>query len=93
MNTDISTVITIELLAKIKHQYHLQWHGTHGVIHWSRVYENGMKLSEHEGVNVKVVQYFSVFHDSRRKNEYDDKHHGKRGAELALRCMVDGEYR
>ena len=78
------SIITIELLAKIKHQYRLKWHGTHGVIHWSRVYENGIKLAEQAGVNAKVVQYFSVFHDSRRKNEHWDNKHGSRGAQLAL---------
>jgi len=77
-------LITIELLTKIKEQYRLQWHGTHGVIHWSRVYENGIRLAEQDGVNEKVLQYFSVFHDSRRRNENCDKNHGNRGAELAV---------
>lgn len=83
------SIITIELLAKIKKQYRLHWHGTHGVIHWSRVYENGMKLAEQDGVCAKVVQYFSVFHDSRRKNEDRDKNHGSRGAQLALTMRDD----
>lgn len=88
-------VITIDLLAKIKDQYRLNWMGTHGVIHWNRVYENGLKLAEQDGVNVRVVQLFSVFHDSQRKNEHRDRHHGKRGAELAgeLRryCPLDDD--
>jgi uncharacterized protein len=78
------SAVTIELLAKIKNQYCLSWHGTHGVIHWSRVYENGMRLVEQDGVNVKVLQLFSIFHDSRRRNESRDKNHGSRGAQLAL---------
>ena len=78
-------VVTIELIAEIKRNYCLNWHGTHGILHWSRVYENGMKLAEQDGVNAKVVQLFSVFHDSQRKNEHVDKHHGKRGAELATK--------
>ncbi len=76
-------IITAELLSIIKEQYQLKWSGTHGVIHWSRVYENGMRLAEQQGVNVRVVQLFSVFHDSQRRNEHRDKNHGKRGAELA----------
>ena len=76
-------IITAELLSIIKEQYQLRWHGTHGVIHWNRVYENGMRLAEQQGVNVRVVQLFSVFHDSQRRNEHRDKNHGKRGAELA----------
>ncbi len=76
--------ITIEVLVEIKHQYRLSWYGTHGVIHWSRVYENGMRLAEQDGVNRKVLQLFSIFHDSRRRNENWDKSHGNRGAQLAL---------
>ncbi len=78
------STITIEVLTKIKHQYRLAWHGTHGVIHWSRVFENGMKLAEQDGVNRKVLQLFSIFHDSRRRNEHWDRNHGNRGAQLAL---------
>jgi uncharacterized protein len=87
------SIITLELLSEIKAHYCLDWYGTHGVIHWSRVYENGMKLAEQPGVNKHVVQLFSVFHDSQRKNENGDKDHGKRGAQLArnLRtyCSLD----
>jgi len=50
MNDNSNSIsITIELLEKIKHQYCLTWHGTHGVIHWNRVYENGIKLAEQDG--------------------------------------------
>ena len=79
----MSAVITAELLAMIKSQYRLPWHGTHGVIHWSRVYDNGMRLAEQDGVNIRVVQLFSIFHDSRRRNEHRDNGHGSRGAKLA----------
>ncbi len=87
------STITIDLLLKIKQHYRLNWHGTHGVIHWSRVYENGIRLASQEGVNEKVVHLFSIFHDSQRKNESWDKNHGKRGAELAFKlrdlCPLD----
>ena len=76
-------IITIELLAKIKEHYRLRWMGTHGIIHWHRVYQNGIRLSTQDGVNAGVVQLFSIFHDSRRRNEHWDRKHGKRGAELA----------
>lgn len=75
--------ITSQLLRKIRQHYVLDWYGTHGVVHWSHVYENGMKLAEQEGVNKKVVQLFAVFHDSRRLNEGVDDGHGPRGAQLA----------
>lgn len=87
------SAVTIELLTEIRHHYRLNWHGPHGVVHWNRVYENGMKLAEQDGVIVKIVQLFSVFHDSQRKNENLDKNHGKRGAELAVKlrslCPLD----
>ncbi len=79
------SIITIELLAKIKEHYPLNWHGTHGIIHWHRVFQNGIKLSEQQGVNRKVVQLFSIFHDSQCKNEHTDPHHGNRGSQLALK--------
>ncbi len=78
-------IISIDLLVKIKKQYRLKWHGTHGVIHWNRVFDNGIKLAEQEGVNTRVVQLFSVFHDACRRNEHWDRNHGKRGAELAVK--------
>ena len=59
------------------------------LIHWSRVYENGVKLAEQDGVNIKVVQFFSIFHDSQRRNESTDKGHGDRGAQLALKMRAD----
>jgi len=88
-NRNNPTVVTIELLKRIKQQYRLPWHGTHGVIHWNRVYENGIKLAEQDGVNTKVVQFFSIFHDSQRKNEGTDNKHGNRGAKLALKMRDD----
>jgi len=78
-------MISLEILIQIKNHYRLDWYGTHGVIHWSRVYQNGMKLAEQEGVNRTVVQLFSVFHDAQRRNENHDENHGGRGAQLALR--------
>ncbi len=88
-NRNKPTVITIELLERIKHQYLLNWHGTHGVSHWSRVYENGIKLAEQDKVNTQVVQLFSVFHDSQRRNESTDNNHGGRGAQLAQEMRED----
>ncbi len=82
---DLLSIITIELLAEIKKHYQLNWHGTHGIIHWSRVYDNGIKLSEQPGVNSKVVQLFSIFHDSQRHNEHTDPQHGNRGSQLAIK--------
>lgn len=63
--------------------YALPWDGTHGVAHWARVLENGLRLANVTGANVEIVQLFAVLHDSRRVNEGTDDGHGRRGAELA----------
>ena len=86
MNEDC-TIISIELLAAIKVQFHIDWEGIHGISHWARVYSNGMRLSEQTGANTKVVQLFAAFHDSRRYNESRDDRHGPRGAELAAEFL------
>ncbi len=79
------SIISITLLATIKKHYKLRWMGTHGVMHWSRVYKNGVILSDQTGVNRNVLELFSILHDSQRHNEHTDKNHGKRGAELAIK--------
>jgi uncharacterized protein len=78
-------IISQQLLNTIKTHYSLPWFGTHGIVHWSRVYENGILLAEQAGVQTEVVQLFAVFHDSQRENEHRDPAHGSRGAELALK--------
>lgn len=76
--------ISSELISAIREQFRISWHGIHGISHWARVYDIGMKLADQTGANKRVVQLFSVFHDSRRHNEDHDPKHGPRGAELAM---------
>jgi uncharacterized protein len=64
--------------------YALPLNGDHGVAHWARVLENGLRLSEETGANAEVVQLFAVLHDSRRVNEVTDPEHGPRAAEFAV---------
>ena len=71
------------VIAAIRNEYTLPHDGDHGVAHWARVLENGLRLAEATGANVEVVQLFALFHDSKRLNEFDDPHHGRRGAEFA----------
>jgi uncharacterized protein len=63
--------------------YALPWSGDHGVAHWARVLENGLRLAEETGAIVEVVQLFAVLHDSRRRTENSDRDHGPRAAEFA----------
>ncbi len=76
-------MITKDLIRDIKNQFHINWSGIHGISHWTRVYDIGMRLAAQTGANKTVVQLFSVFHDSCRYNEGEDPQHGPRGGELA----------
>lgn len=71
------------VMQAILEDYALPLSGNHGVAHWARVLENGLKLAEATGANVDVVSLFAVFHDSRRINECTDANHGLRGADFA----------
>ena len=71
------------VLNAILEEYTLPLGGDHGVAHWARVLENGLRLAEETNANVEVVQLFSVLHDSRRINEVTDPEHGPRAAEFA----------
>ena len=64
--------------------YELPVQGDHGVVHWARVLENGLRIADANGADSEVVALFALFHDSRRVNEDHDPGHGLRGAELAL---------
>lgn len=71
------------IIREILKGYPLYIRGIHGLVHWARVHENGVKLAEMTGANVKVVKLFALFHDSRRVNDHSDPSHGLRGAKLA----------
>lgn len=78
-----SQSLTPELLASILERYPLSPEGVHGVAHWARVLENGLRLAETTGADRRVVELFAVFHDAQRRGEGRDRGHGQRGAELA----------
>jgi uncharacterized protein len=77
------TVITEDLVGVLREQFALDWHGIHGVPHWRRVSENGLRLAESVGARTDVVELFAYFHDARRMSEGQDFAHGERGARLA----------
>ena len=55
----------------------------HGFDHWMRVLHNGRLLADAEGANLKVVELFSLLHDTQRLNEDEDPSHGQRAAQFA----------
>lgn len=86
------------ILNSILDEYVLPWDGDHGVGHWGRVLENGLRLAKLTNANVEVVTLFAILHDSRRINEVTDPNHGPRAAEFAttirgkLFDLPDGEF-
>ena len=78
MPLDVSAVVHAVL-----EEYALPWDGDHGVAHWARVLENGLRLAKTTGANADIVQLFAVFHDSKRVKEITDPDHGRLGAEFA----------
>jgi uncharacterized protein len=75
--------ISSALIQAIRAQYTLPWRGTHGITHWARVREAGLRLAARTGANLAVVELFAVLHDARRRNEGVDPGHGGRGADFA----------
>jgi uncharacterized protein len=71
------------IVVQIVSGYTLPVWGIHGVAHWARVLENGLRVAEIIGAHKDVLALFALFHDSRRVNESRDDGHGLRGAELA----------
>jgi len=57
--------------------------GPHGVVHWARVLENGVRIADEVGVDRELVELFALFHDSRLETECVDHPHGLRGGEFA----------
>jgi uncharacterized protein len=82
-------IITNRLISRIIEHYSLPIFGTHGISHWARVLEIGMRLAETNDANKRVVSLFAVFHDSMRSNEKRDDGHGRRGAEFAATLRND----
>ncbi|MEM7166902.1 MAG: hypothetical protein AAF581_15670 [Planctomycetota bacterium] len=72
------------LLRVILASYALPWYGVHGLSHWGRVLDNGLRIAQHTGANRDVVTLFALFHDAKRVNEDTDPEHGRRGALLAV---------
>ena len=81
------------ILHIILSQYRLPVDGIHGIAHWGRVLESGRRLAPLTGADPRVLEYFSILHDSRRQSEGRDPAHGERAAALAreLRAEIDLE--
>ena len=52
----------------------------HGVGHWRRVRENGLRLAKKTGADRGVVELFAFLHDCCREDDGSDLEHGPRAA-------------
>lgn len=58
------------ITAAVLDEYTLPTGGYHGVAHWARVLQNGLRVADVTGADREVVSLFALFHDSRRVNEH-----------------------
>jgi uncharacterized protein len=70
------------LLPAIRAQYQLEWDSIHGVRHWARVLETGLRLAPATGARTDVIVLFALLHDACRHDDGHDPSHGPRAAEL-----------
>jgi uncharacterized protein len=78
------------LLAEIRRQFLLDWHGIHGAPHWTRVRHHGIRIAKARGADSLIVTLFAFLHDSRREHDGRDRYHGSRAADYAE--ALNGKY-
>jgi uncharacterized protein len=66
-----------------KERFPLDLRGIHGVAHWQRVRENGLRIAKHSGANKTIVELFAFLHDCCREDNGPDPEHGERAAAFA----------
>lgn len=80
---ELKDIDTTGLLREAESRFTLGARSVHGPAHWCAVLSNGMALAEELQVDRSFVAVFSLLHDCRRENEWDDPRHGARAAEVA----------
>lgn len=66
-----------------KQRFALNLRGIHGLRHWHRVRENGLRIARHNGANRLVVELFAFLHDCCREDDGCDRGHDERAAVFA----------
>lgn len=74
-----------ELHRFILEQFELPLDSLHGPSHWARVGRIGQRLARHSTADPVVLELFSLFHDSRRKNDDWDLEHGPEAARFMVK--------
>lgn len=71
------------LLSYLENQFKIDWGGVHGINHWLRVQQYGIRVGIMRKADLLVVELFALLHDSCRVSEHHDPSHGERAAEFA----------
>jgi uncharacterized protein len=71
-----------QVVRAAKQRFVLDLHGIHGVPHWQRVRENGLRVAKHSGADPLIIELFAYLHDCCREDECGDPGHGERAAEF-----------
>jgi uncharacterized protein len=82
-------ILTDSFVRLLRNTYRLEWEGLHGVSHWSRVRDNGLKLARETGADLAVIEYFAFLHDICRRDDGIDPEHGLRAAKFAKAIRAD----
>ncbi len=81
--SNVSPIDLQQVVRAAKERFRLELHGLHGVSHWQRVQENGLRLAQHTGANRLIVELFAFLHDCCREDDGSDPGHGARAALFA----------
>ncbi len=72
-----------QVVQAVRKRFVMNLRGIHGVSHWQRVRENGVRIARHSGANPLIVELFAFLHDCCREDDGSDPGHGERAAEFA----------
>ena len=50
--------VSKELIEQVRQGFALPWYGIHGISHWVRVRENGLRLAKVTDANTDVVEFY-----------------------------------
>jgi uncharacterized protein len=78
LQTDLQQVVRAA-----RRRFVLGLHDIHGVAHWERVRQNGLRVAEHSGAKALLVELFAYLHDCCRQDDGSDPGHGERAAQFA----------
>lgn len=81
--------IVEHVLTLAKTRFPLPLRSTHGLGHWERVRENGLKLARKTDADTLLVQSFAYLHDCCREDDFSDPEHGPRAAVFLIE--ISGE--